>query len=211
MTEPSVSATVSDVVAACESLWPRNGAEEWDNTGLQVGRSSWRVLKVLLVVDVVADTVAEAIAGGFDAIISHHPLILRGIETISEETYKGRLIGELIRSNIALLSMHTNADVVPDGVSDVIAQALGLTSVAPILATANESTGIGRHGLLRNDISLGELAQKLASILRLPCDEFHYVEVPETRCSRLMPFELRMCTSRVTCDIIGPRRRANLP
>jgi dinuclear metal center YbgI/SA1388 family protein len=165
MTEPSVSATVSDVVAACESLWPRNGAEEWDNTGLQVGRSSWRVSKVLLVVDVVADTVAEAIAGGFDAIISHHPLILRGIETISEETYKGRLIGELIRSDIALLSMHTNADVVPDGVSDVIAQALGLTSVAPILATANESTGIGRHGLLRNDISLGELAQKLASIL----------------------------------------------
>lgn len=157
--------TVSDLIAACERLWPRRGAEEWDNTGLQVGRRSQNVSRVLLVVDVVEETVREAIEGGYDAIVSHHPLILRGIGSVSDETYKGRLIGDLLRNNIALLSMHTNADVVPNGVSDVLAQLLGLTDVLPIVPTATPDTGIGRVGNTDNPTTLGELATKLASVL----------------------------------------------
>lgn len=156
---------VFDVVAACESLWPRSGAEAWDNPGLQVGRLTHPVSRVLLTVDVVAETVAEAIASGCDAIVSHHPLILRGIDSVAEETYKGALIAEMIRNDVALLCMHTNADVVPGGVSDVIAQALGLRGVSPIVSTVDEATGIGRRGTLAQPLTLGALAQQFAEML----------------------------------------------
>jgi dinuclear metal center YbgI/SA1388 family protein len=165
VSQPQVSVTVADLVAACEREWPASGAEDWDNTGLQVGRLSDTVTRVLFVVDVVDETVAQAIEGNFDAIVSHHPLILRGIATVSEATYKGELIARLIRNNIALLAMHTNADVVIDGVSDVIASQLGLVSAQPVIATQSENIGIGRVGTLSSAVTLGELASRLAAIL----------------------------------------------
>jgi dinuclear metal center YbgI/SA1388 family protein len=160
-----MSVNVGDVAVAAEKLWPTSGAEEWDNVGLLVGRTSQSVSRVLLVVDAVVDTVDEAIAGKYDAIIAHHPLILRGVQTLAEDTYKGALIGELIRNNIALFAMHTNADVVPDGVSDVIAARLGLVNAAPIVRTGDSETGLGRVGDLTAPTTLGELAQAIAQIL----------------------------------------------
>jgi dinuclear metal center YbgI/SA1388 family protein len=160
-----MSVNVGNVAAAAEHLWPAAGAEEWDNVGLLVGRTSQPVSRILLAVDVVADTVAEAVAGNYDAIIAHHPLILRGLHTLAENTYKGALIGELIRNNIALLAMHTNADVVPDGVSDVLGSALGLQGAVPIVQTAGDHIGLGRVGDLAEPTTLGELAQALAHIL----------------------------------------------
>ena len=160
-----MSVTVAGLVAACERLWPAAGAEEWDNTGLLVGRLSSPVSKVLFVVDVVADTVNEAIDGGYDAIIAHHPLILRGVTSVSESTYKGDLIAKLIRNGISVLAMHTNADVVVNGVSDVFARKLGIQNAAPIIATVGEGIGLGRVGNLESSISLGELASNLAALL----------------------------------------------
>lgn len=161
----AVSATVSDLVAVCEVLWPSSGAEDWDNTGLQVGYLNRPLTRVLLAVDVVADVVAEAIDGGYDAIIAHHPLILSGIDSVAETEYKGNLIAQLIRADIALLCMHTNADVVPNGVSDVLAQTLQLKDVLPIHPTAGVDIGIGRYGVLPVPTSLGRLAHLLAEIL----------------------------------------------
>ena len=160
-----MSVTVAELVAACERLWPAAGAEEWDNTGLLVGRLSAPVSKVLFVVDVVADTVSEAIEGGYDAIIAHHPLILRGVSTVAESTYKGDLIAKLIRNEISVLAMHTNADVVVNGVSDVFARKLGISHATPIVATVGEGIGLGRVGNLESSISLGELASNLAALL----------------------------------------------
>jgi dinuclear metal center YbgI/SA1388 family protein len=163
--DSALNAYVADLVVACEKAWPLSGSEEWDNSGLQVGRTSQPLQRVLLTVDVVSQTVEQAIAGKYDAIVSHHPLILRGIPTVAESTYKGRLLGELIRNDVALLAMHTNADVVADGVSDVLAQALGLKSVAPIVPTVSSTIGIGRRGHLASPTTLGSLAQRLAQIL----------------------------------------------
>lgn len=165
MTDSILNARVADLVAACEKAWPRSGAEEWDNIGLQVGQTSQRLARVLLTVDVVSQTVEQAVSGDYDAVVSHHPLILRGIQTVAESTYKGRLIAELIRNDVALLAMHTNADVVADGVSDVLAQALGLQDVTPIVPTVSSSIGVGRRGNLAAPSTLGALAQRLAQIL----------------------------------------------
>lgn len=157
--------TLAEVVGVAHELWPLAGAEEWDAPGLIVGDSAAEVKRVLLVVDAVAVTIAEALERDVDLVIAHHPLLLRGITTVAEDRYKGSIIAQLIRGNCALLAAHTNADVVQNGVSDVIAQALTLKKVSPIRAGSDESVGIGRVGELPKPTTLGALARTLADLL----------------------------------------------
>jgi dinuclear metal center YbgI/SA1388 family protein len=125
------------------------------------------VRRILLAVDAVDATVKEAVAVRADLLLTHHPLLFRGVTTISEETYKGALIAQLIRAEIGLLGCHTNADVVKNGVSDVIASLLGLVDAAPISRShaADATVGIGRVGNLPVPESLGSLARRLAKLL----------------------------------------------
>ena len=160
-----MSLTVNDVLAVSEQLWPRSGAEQWDTPGLQVGRLSSPVRRILLAVDAVRDTVDEAVQGSFDLLLTHHPLLLRGVTSVREDTYKGSLIGDLVRADIALLAAHTNADVVESGVSDVLAQLLGLQNVLAIEQSVSSSVGIGRVGDLASETTLGDLATRLARLL----------------------------------------------
>lgn len=157
--------TLSEFVAIAHTLWPLEGAEEWDSSGLVVGDPTQPITSVLLAVDAVSDTVTEAIEAQADLLLTHHPLLLKPIHSVSEERYKGSLLSGLIRNNIALLASHTNADVVENGVSDVIAKAVGLSNIVPITAGNTPGTGIGRVGNLSTPISLGDLAQLLAKIL----------------------------------------------
>lgn len=157
--------TLSEFVALAHTLWPLEGSEEWDSSGLVVGNSSQQIRSVLLAVDAVSATVTEAIDLNVDLLLTHHPLLLKPIHSVSEERYKGSLLSGLIRNNIALLASHTNADVVENGVSDVIAKALSLTDIAPITVGKTPGTGIGRVGNLATPISLGDLAHQLAKIL----------------------------------------------
>ena len=153
-----------EVVSVAHGLWPLAGAEDWDSPGLAVGRNEAAVSRILLAVDAVHSTVHEAVECGADVLLTHHPLLFRGVTTVAEETYKGHLIAELIRGGVALLSCHTNADVVADGVSDVIAQKLGLTNTSPIAAGASPDVGIGRVGDLIAPEYLGSLARRIATI-----------------------------------------------
>lgn len=154
-----------EVVSVAHSIWPLSGAADWDSPGLTVGENSSNVSRILLAVDAVDVTVTEAIDMQADLLLTHHPLLFRGISTVSEETYKGRLLSRLIRAKIALLGCHTNADVVENGVSDVIAQALGLLDTSPISSGVRAEIGIGRVGSLETPETLGSLARRLAKIL----------------------------------------------
>lgn len=157
--------TLSDVLQVIDGLWPPSGAEDWDAPGIVSGDPTAPVTRVHLVVDAVAATVDEALEGGADLIIAHHPLLLRGVTSVGEDRYKGALVARLIRGGCGLVTAHTNADVVPDGVSDVIAKRLGLIDVRPIVAGADARSGIGRVGTLSEPASLGSLARRLADIL----------------------------------------------
>lgn len=155
--------SVEQVVTVAEKLWPARGAEPWDAVGLVVGHKDGAVSHIRLTVDVTPEVIRDAVEVGADFIIAHHPLLLRGVTTVSEETYKGVCIAELIRSRIALLVAHTNADVVDNGVSDVIARRLGLQGVSPIVASHHdENVGIGRVGRLSEPKKLGALAREIA-------------------------------------------------
>ena len=155
---------VKDIVAAAEKHWPVAGAEEWDRPGLTVGSMDAQVTKVLLSVDVTAELIADAKAGGFDLVISHHPFLLRGVDSLAENSNKGSILSEAIRSGIALYSAHTNADITATGVSATLAQAFGLQD-AMSLSPAGESLGHGRIGRLQAPMKLVDFARQIAKVL----------------------------------------------
>lgn len=156
---------LSDVLAVAERLWPAEGAEGWDAPGLVTGSPAQRVSSIRLVVDAVAESLDDAIAADADLVIAHHPLLLFGVKSVAETHYKGALLARLIRSDTALLAAHTNADVVADGTSAVLAAKLGLAGTRPITPSATPGTGIGRVGTLAEPVSLGRLARTVAELL----------------------------------------------
>ncbi|MFM6973719.1 MAG: Nif3-like dinuclear metal center hexameric protein [Agromyces sp.] len=157
--------TLAECTDVIHRLWPLEGAEEWDAPGLTVGDRNWPVRRILIAVDAVDATVSEALAGSYDLLVTHHPLLMRGVSSVSTEQYKGSLVTRLIQGSCALLSAHTNADVVESGATSVIARALGLTELAVIAPTSSEAIGIGRVGTLVSPITLGNLARSLADLL----------------------------------------------
>lgn len=157
--------TLRDLNAAVEQLWPTRFAEDWDRPGLTSGDLDDQVTRIHLAVDAVAQTVGEALNIGADALIVHHPLLLRGVTSISTEHYKGSLLTRLVRGGCALIAAHTNADIVPGGTSDVIARRLGLQDVTPLVAGERPGTGLGRVGRLPVPTTLGRLALSLAEFL----------------------------------------------
>lgn len=162
---------MTDVVAELERRFPPVWAEEWDRVGLVLGEPSAPVRRVLCVVDVVPETVAEALAAEADMIVAHHPLLLRGVSSVAPTTFKGRIIHQLIRAGVALYAAHTNADVASPGVSDALAARFGLTGLRPLLRPApgspahGDDRGFGRIGELPHPMTLAELTRHAAAVL----------------------------------------------
>lgn len=157
---------VRDLYRVIDEHWPFALAADWDRVGLIVGSQADVVSRVLLVVDVTADTVREAIQGDFDAVIAHHPLLLRGVTTVSADTGKGSLVNSLVKSGCALIAAHTNADAPQNGVADVFAQLLDMQHSSPIEKNPTHiEVGIGRVGMLPEPISLQQLAEDVARLL----------------------------------------------
>jgi dinuclear metal center YbgI/SA1388 family protein len=118
----------------------------------------------MLSVDVTSEVVAEAIDSKIDLLIAHHPFLLRGVNSVSENTAKGRLLSMSIRAGLAIYSAHTNADVVEKGVSDELARRLGVEQRVA-LAPFGESVGLGRIGRLGEAVTLGSFARLVANVL----------------------------------------------
>lgn len=158
-------ASVAEVNAVVERLWPLSGAEPWDAAGFLSGDPGASVGAIHLAVDAVADTADEAVVLGAGVLLVHHPLLLRGVTSVAEDRYKGSVIARLIRGNCALIAAHTNADIVESGTSAVIAERLGLLDSRPIVPSASPTQGLGRVGTLAQPTTLGRLARALANIL----------------------------------------------
>jgi len=127
-----VNPRLADVIAVLDQLYDPSWAESWDAVGLVTGDPDQPVRRVLFAVDPMREVVDEAIAGEFDLLVTHHPLLLRGVNSVAATTPKGRVVHDLIRSNTALHVCHTNADNANPGVSDALAGALGLQDTRPL-------------------------------------------------------------------------------
>lgn len=161
--------TLRELQAVIEDLWPAAGAESWDAVGLVAGDPDATVEHVHLAVDAVPATARETVELGAGLLLAHHPLLLRGVTTIAESTYKGSVLATLVRGGSALVAAHTNADVVTTGTSAVLADRIGLTDQRPLDPGAgpgsDPATGIGRVGVLAEGTTLGALARKLVDLL----------------------------------------------
>lgn len=120
--------TVREVTSILESFAPLAFQEDYDNSGLIVGDANMEVTGVLLTIDVTPQVVAEAVAGGANLIVAHHPLIFKGLKRITGKSYVEQVVVNAIRNNIAIYAAHTNIDSVQGGVSFKMAEVLGLTS-----------------------------------------------------------------------------------
>ncbi|MBQ9989079.1 MAG: Nif3-like dinuclear metal center hexameric protein [Clostridia bacterium] len=151
--------TVKTVYECLDKIAPYALSESYDNSGLQCGDLTQTVTGILLCVDCTEAVVEEAAALGCELIVSHHPLIFPQIRSISEQDGVGRVLRQLIRKDIALISAHTNLDIVETGVCDAMADLVGLENRESI----EKESGYGRVGDIE-PTTVYELAKKCAAV-----------------------------------------------
>ena len=122
-------ATVADILTFLDTLAPRSLKMDWDNVGLLCGSKTTPVTKILVALDPFEGVCREAADIGAELIVTHHPLIFQPARAITDETSIGRSIQLLCRQGISAINAHTNLDVAPGGVNDVLAEKLGLQNI----------------------------------------------------------------------------------
>lgn len=155
---------LATVIEVLDEAYPPGLAQPWDSVGLVCGDPDDPVSSVTIAVDATAAVVTEVPGGGL--LLAHHPLLLRGVDTVAANTAKGALIHRLIRSGRSLFTAHTNADSASPGVSDALAQTLGLTVEAVLEPSLEGQVGVGRIGTLPQPESLRAFVSRVES--RLP-------------------------------------------
>lgn len=118
--------TISDIISCITEAAPLQLQESYDNSGLLVGDGQTPVDKALITFDITEATVDEAIEKGCKLVISHHPIIFKGLKHIGNGSYIERTVAKAIKNDIALACMHTNLDNSYVGVSRFLADTLGL-------------------------------------------------------------------------------------
>jgi dinuclear metal center YbgI/SA1388 family protein len=156
--------TLGEVIEVVERLYPPSTAQSWDRVGLVTGDPRQPVRRVHLAVDPTLAVIEEARELGADLLLTHHPLLLRGVHSVATTSAKGAGVTQLVVGDVALYVAHTNADVAADGVSEALAQACGLTRTGPL--TLAEDQPLGRVGDLATAMPLRTFVERLAA--RLP-------------------------------------------
>ena len=120
---------IKEIISAIEEYAPLSLQESWDNAGVQVGGIDAEATGALLCVDVTECIVDEAVAKGANLVISHHPLLFKGLKRIVGATPVERIVAKALRNGITIYSAHTNMDSTVGGVSWRDAEKLGLKNV----------------------------------------------------------------------------------
>jgi dinuclear metal center YbgI/SA1388 family protein len=125
------------ILSTIHSWVPPETAQSYDNVGLQVGDPDAEVNAGLVALDLTPQVVDEAIAGGMELIVTHHPILFKGLKRVDASDFIGRMVHRLISNGIAVVAAHTNLDSARDGVSTRLAELLGigdLTFLEPLPA-----------------------------------------------------------------------------
>ena len=113
------------VIEILEKQSPKSYACDWDNVGLLVGREDKEIQKIYIALDATDEAIEEAIANGADMLLTHHPMIFKGMKRVTQEDFIGRRIIRLIQNDMVYYAMHTNFDVM--GMADLAADYLGIS------------------------------------------------------------------------------------
>lgn len=140
---------ITDIIDTVEELAPLSLQEQWDNSGWQLrpGPLDAPCSGVMLCLDITPSTVDEAIREGCNLIVSHHPLLFRGLKSISPDRPGERALLEAIKNGIYIYSSHTALDSASEGVSHCLGEMLGLTDMRVLVPQAGaDSVGLGVIG-----------------------------------------------------------------
>lgn len=129
----------ADIFKAIEKWAPKDFAYDWDPIGLQIGSFHKPVKRVMITLDVLEPVVDEAIKKKIDLIIAHHPLLFRPLKQINFETPIGRVVQKLIQNDITVYAAHTNLDIAPGGVNDMLCRHLNLQGEHYVIKKKRES------------------------------------------------------------------------
>lgn len=155
-----------EIIRFLDAFAPKSLAEDWDNVGLLVGDSGTDIRRIMTCLTVTPPVVKEAVEGGADLIVSHHPCPFRSLKRITAETTTGRMLLDLIGAKVAVYSPHTAFDSAKTGINQLIAEGLELREVRP-LVEGDEGTGSGRMGRLVPPVPLGTLLGRVKSFLKI--------------------------------------------
>ena len=163
--------TVKDILNCITEIAPLHWQESYDNAGLQVGDLNAEAYKALICLDITEAIVDEAIAKKCDLIVSHHPLIFRGLKHLTPETYIERAVMKAVKHDIAMISMHTNLDNSYLGVSRVLAERLGLKNLNLLQPSESEPEvcGAGMIGEFDTAMEERDFLQLVAETIGSPC------------------------------------------
>ena len=117
---------IQDVINHLEELAPLSYAEDFDNVGLLVGDKKSKVSGILVTLDTIETVIDEAVSKNCNLIVSFHPIIFKGLKSITGKTYVERTVQKAIRNDIAIFAIHTALDNAITGVNDIICNTLGL-------------------------------------------------------------------------------------
>ncbi|MGB3852170.1 MAG: Nif3-like dinuclear metal center hexameric protein [Tunicatimonas sp.] len=117
---------IQDVTHYLETLAPPAYQESYDNSSLIVGDPQAEVSGILVSLDATESVVDEAIAKGCNLVVSHHPIVFRGLKSLTGKNYVERTVIKAIKNDVALYAIHTNLDNVQHGVNRRIGERLGL-------------------------------------------------------------------------------------
>lgn len=125
---------ISDIVGIINKIAPPHLAEQWDNSGLQLGDPTTEVNHIMVALDPTVEVIHAALSASCQLLITHHPLIFKPLKKITTATAQGRLIHTAIKGNLAVMSIHTCFDSADGGMNDLLAARLGLRECLPLIA-----------------------------------------------------------------------------
>lgn len=156
------------VIELLEKQSPQSYACDWDNVGLLVGREDKEIQKIYIALDATDEAIEEAIANGADMLLTHHPMIFKGMKRVTQEDFIGRRIIRLIQNDMVYYAMHTNFDVM--GMADLAADYLGISDTRVLEITSVSETGeegIGRYGSLKKEMTVRECCEEVKQAFSL--------------------------------------------
>jgi dinuclear metal center YbgI/SA1388 family protein len=183
MSDAAEPLTLRAVLEVLERLYPPSSAQSWDRVGLVTGDPDQPVRRIHLAVDPTLAVVAEARRLGADLLLTHHPLLLRGVHAVATTTAKGATVTDLVVGDVALYVAHTNADVAETGVCAALAEACGLSRTEPL--TWSEDQPLGRVGDLPGAVPLRTFVEELAARLPATAGGVRVAGPPEARVQRV--------------------------
>lgn len=157
-----------EIIKVIEATYPTSAALDFDNVGLQSGRSEKEVRCVYVALDATSQIIEQAKEAGADMLITHHPLIFSPVKKVTDEDFVGRRVINLIQSDISYYAMHTNYDVL--GMAELSGGILELQEPEVLHVTAQEAgffQGIGRVGNLKSAMTLEECCVYVKNKLKL--------------------------------------------